>query len=139
VRDSPEKRIQNRIFTYLVGEGALALRINSGAASHDGPNQQRRFVRFAVWQILGKALASAGVADILACYRGRFIAIEVKTPERRNYISDAQQAFLEAVRRAGGVAIVATEVEQVRQVVADVAYSNSLQGGIAAKAALLKD
>jgi hypothetical protein len=129
--------VQDRIFTYLVSEGALVLRINSGAAIHDGPGEARRFVRFATWQILGRVLALAGVSDILACYRGRFVAVEVKAPGKGGNVSDAQRAFLEAVKRAGGVAIVADDVAAVADCLA-AAYSNPCEPGDGAKAASIK-
>lgn len=52
-----------------------------------------------------------GVPDILACLRGRFIAIEVKRPGGR--LSPHQRRELLAVVAAGGVALVVTDVSQV--------------------------
>ena len=54
-----------------------------------------------------------GVPDVLACFRGRFVAIEVKAPKGR--LSVAQEAELEAIREAGGIAIVARELEDVQR------------------------
>lgn len=110
-----EKAVQNSIFTYLVMRGALVLRINSGAVSA-GEDNRRRFIRFVVWQLLGGFLQSVGVSDILACYKGRFMAIEVKAPGRVNNVSQAQDAFLAAVEQAGGVTLVADNLEQVQEV-----------------------
>src|SRR3954465_1350857 len=43
-----------------------------------------------------------GVADLLVCYRGLFIALEAKQPGKR---ADNRQEFeLESVRLAGGIA-----------------------------------
>lgn len=52
-----------------------------------------------------------GVADILGCYQGRMIAIEVKTP--RGVVKPEQEAFLKNVRAEGGIAFVARSVEDV--------------------------
>ncbi len=111
--DSPERRMQNRIFSYLVELGALVLRINSGAMVSHPPGQPRRFVRFVTWRIIGTVLASAGVSDLVACIGGRFVAIEVKAPGELDNVTPAQHSFLTAVRKAGGLAIVADDLEIV--------------------------
>ena len=49
-----------------------------------------------------------GSADILGCYRGRFVGIEVKTPTGRQ--SDQQKKFEAAIKRAGGVYVLARSV-----------------------------
>lgn len=54
-----------------------------------------------------------GRPDIDGCYRGRFIAVEVKTG--RGTVSLEQQAELNAIREAGGIAIVARSLEDVLQ------------------------
>ena len=52
------------------------------------------------------------VVDILACYRGRFVAIEAKRDERQEPTA-IQRRCLEQVREAGGWAIVAWKAVQV--------------------------
>ncbi len=52
-----------------------------------------------------------GVSDILGCYRGRLLAIEVKAP--KGHLSVKQRAFLERVQAEGGIAVVARSVEEV--------------------------
>src|SRR5205823_14530862 len=54
-----------------------------------------------------------GVPDLLACLDGRFVAIEVKAPAGRHPLSLRQQCELEAIRQAGGLAIVARDVSEV--------------------------
>jgi Holliday junction resolvase len=54
----------------------------------------------------------AGLPDIIACYQGRFIGIEVKKPTTRNTVTLRQQAVLENIAYAGGTAGVATSVEE---------------------------
>lgn len=56
--------------------------------------------------------AAKGTADILACYKGRFLAIECKVG--KNEPTDVQMAFLIDVRRAGGMSMVAYSVEEVQ-------------------------
>jgi Holliday junction resolvase len=54
-------------------------------------------------------MSMKGIADILGCYQGRFLAIEVKTLTGR--LSPAQEQFLERVRKAGGLAFVARSID----------------------------
>ena len=44
-----------------------------------------------------------GTPDLLCCYKGRFIAIEVKRPGEKP--SALQTAKLEEIRKAGGIAV----------------------------------
>ena len=55
---------------------------------------------------------SAGYPDILVCYRGRFVAIEVKRPTTRHTVTARQQAFLDAIAAAGGAVGVAVSVDE---------------------------
>ncbi len=57
-----------------------------------------------------------GVSDIIGFYRGRFIAIEVKTPSRRKKTTVEQEEFLEAAASNGQIAIVACSVQEVANV-----------------------
>lgn len=51
-----------------------------------------------------------GVADILACYRGTLIAVEVKIGSDR--MSDEQVGFIKNILHAGGQAYVAKNFEE---------------------------
>ena len=57
-----------------------------------------------------------GVSDIIGFYRGRFIAIEVKTPARRKKTTKEQEEFLESAAENGQLAIVACSVQEVANV-----------------------
>lgn len=54
-----------------------------------------------------------GVADLLGIYRGRFLAIEVKSAT--GALSVHQADFLHDVRVAGGIGIVARSIEDVKK------------------------
>lgn len=56
----------------------------------------------------------AGIPDIIGCYKGRFIAIECKTPTTKNNVSELQKFNIEAIHKAQGFAIVAWDVEGVK-------------------------
>lgn len=51
--------------------------------------------------------SASGRADINACYRGRTLRIEVKTPDHKNKASAKQNHNLEKWRSAGAVVMVA--------------------------------
>ncbi len=59
----------------------------------------------------GGPMGERGVADIIGCHLGRMIAIEVKRPGAK--ASSDQLNFLKAVERAGGIGIVADNVDTV--------------------------
>ena len=86
----------NRILAYLSPMG-LCWSNNTGALK-DGNG---RLVRYGL----------KGSADILACIKGRFVAIEVKVG--RDRLRPVQKAFAEAVARNGGVVILARSLEDV--------------------------
>ena len=58
-----------------------------------------------------------GVSDRICCYKGQFVAIEVKRPSRKTHknggLTDNQRAFGEAVKSAGGHFIVAYDEQDV--------------------------
>ena len=61
-----------------------------------------------------------GVPDILVCWRGRFLAIEVKRPPEGKKMPEAdpwQKRELAALAEAGGIAVVVWSVLQVRDVI----------------------
>lgn len=58
-----------------------------------------------------------GVPDRLVCYRGQFLAIEVKSgPDKKP--TKWQERCLQEIRVAGGWRVVAYNVEQVKHVIA---------------------
>lgn len=57
----------------------------------------------------------AGIPDILCCYKGQFIAFEVKTKKGR--VSKLQKVVIEKINKAGGVACVVRSVNEVKDVI----------------------
>jgi hypothetical protein len=63
-----------------------------------------------------------GISDILGIIRagasgfGRFLALEVKTPKRHKCLSDDQKNFITMINNMGGLAFVATSIEEVKWV-----------------------
>ena len=104
VRAATEADIQRVILHYLGLRGVLATRVNSGAIKTGD-----RFFRLN---------SSPGCSDILCCYRGAYIALEVKRPGKK--ATPKQEGFLAAVRKAGGIGAVVTSVGDVERILDDV-------------------
>lgn len=62
---------------------------------------------------------AAGIPDLLCCWRGTFIGLEVKMPGEEP--SKVQIVNLERIRKAGGVAEVVTSVEEVEAILKRIA------------------
>lgn len=88
----PETRIYRKIMEYLKQQGAFV---------------------FKVW---GSDHMMAGLPDLIVCYRGRFIGMEVKVPggqpsKRQTYVHGL-------IRDAGGTAAVVTSVGDAERLLA---------------------
>ena len=59
----------------------------------------------------------AGAPDILISYKGKFIAFEVKTPDKKNNVSDLQQHNINEIIKNGGLAFVVWELNQVKEII----------------------
>ena len=59
----------------------------------------------------GGPMGTPGISDIIGCYKGRMIAIELKAP--KGAVSPAQQAFIDRINEAGGLAFMAKDLETV--------------------------
>lgn len=84
-----EQNIQTSIMNYISSIGGLPIKFNN----------------FGIY-------AKAGVSDILACIKGRFVAIEVKRP--CNKPSAVQLQFIAAVNSIGGLAFWADNLQDVK-------------------------
>lgn len=82
--EKPETKLQKKIAARLRERGAWVTKIHGG-------------------------IYSSGVPDLLVCYRGRFIAMEVKVPGRSK-ATRLQAAQLRQIRAARGRAYVVRSV-----------------------------
>ena len=73
---------------------------------------------FKVW---GSEHMMAGLPDIIGCYKGRFIALETKMPDKRNNTSARQDLVMGRIRDAGGVAEVVCGVKEVKSLLESLA------------------
>lgn len=86
----PEYRIVQKMKKLIRSRGGWCVKI------HGGPYQD------------------AGTPDILACYKGRFIAVEVKTS--RGVTRPEQKASQQAITGSGGYALITHLIEEVADV-----------------------
>jgi len=70
------------------------------------------------WKEHGGAYGTAGIPDIICCYRGHFLGLEVKQPGNR--LTRLQEATLERIRAAGGRAHMVTGVAEVRGIINEI-------------------
>ena len=76
-----EKVFENKLKKYLKSKGAWVLKY---------------------WG--GSVYTQAGVPDLLVCYKGKFIGIEVKA--ETGHASELQLNTIEQIKKAGGIAFV---------------------------------
>ena len=71
--------------------------------------------RGAYWiNVHGSGFGRTGVADLIACYRGRFLAIECKHDNGRGVLSKRQEYELKKAANAGALTLVCDDVRQLR-------------------------
>jgi len=58
----------------------------------------------------------SGIPDLVCCYEGRFIGIEVKAPGKRNNTTTMQEREIGAINAAGGTALVVDDVAQIKPI-----------------------
>lgn len=68
------------------------------------------------WKLVAHPKQRVGLPDLIVCYRGRFVGLEVKQPSRVEKVTERQAFTLETIRKAGGKAFVVTSVAQVKKV-----------------------
>lgn len=61
--------------------------------------------------------SKSGIPDLLVLYKGKFIALEVKTPDKKNNVSDLQEHNINEIIRNGGLAYVVWELNQVKEII----------------------
>lgn len=62
----------------------------------------------------GGSYGSSGIPDIICCYKGQFVAFEVKTAKGKT--TPLQDINIRNIKRAGGTAIVVRSLDEVKSV-----------------------
>lgn len=89
-----EKSIENKIKLYLKNIGAYYFKHH------------------------GNQYSQVGVPDIIACYKSKFIGIEVKNETGKT--SPLQDINLKMIKDAGGYGVVARSVEDVKPIIEEI-------------------
>lgn len=63
----------------------------------------------------GGLYGTAGVPDIICCYKGSFITLEVKTEDGKT--TALQDATIKRIRKAGGIAEIVRSVDEVKRII----------------------
>jgi len=68
------------------------------------------------WQFkpVSMGYGRSGIPDFIGCYKGKFFSIEAKRPNGKGILTPYQRLENERIETAGGVAIIADAVEQVK-------------------------
>lgn len=85
-----EQLIQHKIIKYLESKGIYVVKVIQASKS--------------------------GVPDLLACIKGRFVALEVKKPDTVNNTSKLQVYNLKKIKESGGQGYVVCSVEEVKNI-----------------------
>jgi len=96
-----EKAIENSILFYLARREIFAWKVKSVGTFDPKIGKFRK----------SSNLYMKGVSDILGIYKGKPLAIEVKS--KKGVLSDEQKTFLIKFKINGGIAIVARSIEDV--------------------------
>jgi len=67
------------------------------------------------WKEHGGQYGTAGLPDIICCYRGRFVAFEVKAPSGRP--TKLQEITLQRIKDARGEAFIVRSVQEVQAII----------------------
>lgn len=67
------------------------------------------------WKEHGGQFGTAGIPDIIVCYRGRFIAFECKAGNNNPTV--LQAITIKQIIKAGGYALVVRSLEEVKQII----------------------
>ena len=70
------------------------------------------------WKEHGGPYGTSGVPDIICCYKGRFLGLEVKLPTGR--LTELQKRAIRKINQVGGIACRVESVEDVKRVIEQV-------------------
>lgn len=67
-------------------------------------------------KIFGGGYQASGIPDLIVCYKGLFIAIEVKSPTHKGRASDIQKLKIRKIRECEGIAFITDNLADVEKV-----------------------
>lgn len=99
-----EDQIEKQVLTWLKMKQIFAFKVRS-VGTYDP--KIRGFRAPSPW-------FRKGCPDVLVCFKGRFIGLEIKTP--KGTLSESQESFHKDLADAGGFAYVVRDVEELKGV-----------------------
>ena len=75
----------------------------------------KKWPRCFCWKEHGGMYGTAGIPDLIICYKGRFIGLECKVG--RNTATALQQQTIRQILKAGGYAVVVKSVGEVKAII----------------------
>lgn len=72
------------------------------------------------FKVHGSALMEDGIPDIVCCYKGYFIGIEVKAPGKLYNQSEYQKIHMDNIRKSGGYYLLTDDLETVKQLLENI-------------------
>ena len=100
---SSESEIQNQILDWLNKNKIFAFRVNT-TGTYDPVKK--------IYRTMGK-FQLKGTSDILGIYKGKMVAIEVKSQKGKASIE--QIAFINKINACGGIAFIARSIDDVKK------------------------
>ena len=88
-----EKVVENKIKDYLTSKGIYHFKIH------------------------GDSFVKPGFPDIVACWDGKFLAIEVKRPGAKNEQSEQQKIHEKNILKSGGIYLLADNLDDVKKII----------------------
>lgn len=70
------------------------------------------------WKEHGGMYGTGGVPDIICCYKGKFIGLEVKAPDGK--LTPLQEATIGKINKAGGIALVVRSVDDAKKIIENI-------------------
>ena len=67
------------------------------------------------WKEHGGQYGTAGIPDLIVCYKGKFIAFEAKVG--KNKATPLQDATIKRIIQAGGYALVVRTLDEVKEII----------------------
>ena len=67
------------------------------------------------WKEHGGMYSTVGIPDLIICYKGKFIALEVKTPIGKATVMQVVQ--MQKIRKAGGLSKIVRSVNDVKEII----------------------
>lgn len=107
-----EKTIENQCLAWLKANQVFGFKVRSTGTFDP---KTKRFRARSMW-------FRPGCPDIVCCYKGRFVGLEVKTPKGR--VSEDQLSFHKDIVANGGAVYVVRSVDELDQIF------NSLDGNL---------